>query len=120
LDAKFLRIIEEAYRDDVYSEEYFPFNEGVLWEGLPRTYVQVAGTDTLRDDGIVYAKVLRDKGVEVKLHVYPGMPQGHFNVWPGLRLSVESQVDTTWNVGWLLERGVERERVEELRTASLK
>lgn len=119
LDRKLLGIIEEAYGMDVYSEDYSPFNDGVLFEGLPRTYVQVAGMDTLRDDGIVYAKSLRDCGVDVKLDVYPGVPHGHFNIWPGLGVSVKSQVDTIWNIGWLLERGVERERVEELWIASM-
>lgn len=116
LDRKLLGVIEEAYSMDVYSEDYSPFNDGVFFEGLPRTYVQVAG---IRDDGIVYAKTLRDRGVDVKLDVYSGVPHGHFNIWPRLGVSVKSQVDTIWNIGLLLDRGLERGRVEELWIASM-
>ena len=40
---------------------------------LPPTYVVVAGFDTLRDEGVAYAKRLREEGVEVTLKEYEGM-----------------------------------------------
>ncbi|KAB8260180.1 hypothetical protein BDV32DRAFT_138268 [Aspergillus pseudonomiae] len=110
LDTKSIKGYEALYQQDRLSEDFSPFNSTVPFSALPRTYVQVAGLDILRDDGIVYAKVLRDNGVEVRLDAYPGMPHGHFNLWPHLKQSIKSQEDTVWHFGWLLRRPVSRER----------
>lgn len=37
--------------------------------GLPPAYIQVSGLDPLRDEGILYEKVLRESGVKTKLDV---------------------------------------------------
>ncbi|KJK62753.1 alpha/beta hydrolase fold [Aspergillus parasiticus SU-1] len=114
LDSKSIGGYEALYQQEFFSEDFSPFNSTVPFSAIPRTYVQVAGLDILRDDGIVYAKILRDNGVEVRLDAYPGMPHGHFNLWPHLRQSIKSQEDTVWHFGWLLDRQVPRERVEEI------
>lgn len=36
---------------------------------LPPAIIQVAGLDLLRDEGILYAKVLKEAGVKTRLHV---------------------------------------------------
>ncbi|MFF7231698.1 alpha/beta hydrolase fold domain-containing protein [Streptomyces sp. 2333.5] len=40
--------------------------------GLPPTYLQVAGVDPLRDEGLAYARKLIDHQVAVELHFVPG------------------------------------------------
>ena len=35
--------------------------------GLPPAYIQVMETDVVRDDGIVYERLLREAGVKTKL-----------------------------------------------------
>ena len=107
---------ETFYQQDFRSEDFSPFNSPVPFSSLhlPRTYIQVAGLDPLRDDGIVYAKALAESGVEVRLDVYSGMPHGHFNLWPKLQKSIQSQEDTIWHVGWLLGREVSRAKVEQI------
>ena len=104
---------EAFYQQDFLSEDFCPFNSTTAFSALPPTYIQVAGLDILRDDGLVYGKVLMDNGVEVKFDAYPGVPHGHFNLWPHLKLSIKSQEDTIWHIGWLLGRQVPREKVEE-------
>jgi acetyl esterase/lipase len=111
---------EALYGQDFLSEDFSPFVSTVPFSALPRTYVQVAGLDILRDDGLVYAKALEDSGVEVKFDAYPGMPHGHYNLWPRLKQSVKSQEDTIWHAGWLLRREVARENVEEVVALILK
>ena len=38
--------------------------------GLPPAHIQVAGFDPLRDEGILYDKLLRQAGVKTRLDVY--------------------------------------------------
>lgn len=37
---------------------------------LPPAYIQVSGLDPLRDEGILYEKVLRNAGVKTQIKVY--------------------------------------------------
>lgn len=49
--------------------------------GLPRHLVFIAGQDCLRDEGMDYAIKLKKVGVEVDLHVYPGVPHTFSQFW---------------------------------------
>jgi acetyl esterase len=48
--------------------------------GLPPAYVVVAGFDPLYDEGVAYAKKMREAGAEVELVNYPDMIHGFFNM----------------------------------------
>ena len=63
--------INRTWSPDLKSPLYSPFNSEKAQVGYSPTYIQVCDLDPLRDDGIVYEKVLRDHGVETKMDVLP-------------------------------------------------
>ncbi|KAL6305735.1 Alpha/Beta hydrolase protein [Sparassis latifolia] len=70
--------------------------------GLPPLYVQIAGWDPLRDEGLLYAKLLREVGVKTKVDVYPGVPHGFHFDYPQLQLSAKWERDVDAGIRWLL------------------
>jgi len=49
--------------------------------GLPPHLIFVAGQDPLRDEGIAYSEKLRNNGVPVRVHIYPGVPHTFAEFW---------------------------------------
>lgn len=45
-------------------------------KGLPPTVVGVAGLDPLRDEGLLFAKMLTEAGVPTDVSLFPGVPHG--------------------------------------------
>lgn len=94
------------YRPDVHSELFSPFNWPRGHKGLPPVVFQVCGMDILRDEALIYEKVLREEaGIRTKLWVYPGLPHGFWSVWPDMKTSRRLVKDSVEGLGWLLEQG---------------
>lgn len=73
--------------------------------GLPPCYLQVCGQDPLRDEALIYEKVLREEeGLKTKLDVYPGLPHGFWSVFPTIESSKKFVEESVKGVQWLLEQ----------------
>ncbi len=62
-------------RNDPHYVWYSPV-EAASFEGLPPAYIETAEFDCLHDDGILYAQLLRDAGIEVTLNETKGTMHG--------------------------------------------
>ncbi len=69
--------------------------------GLPPTPISVGAIDGFSDEDMDYATRLRQAGVPVELHVYPGMPHGFDSLLPNLPLSQRAVRDME---EWLADR----------------
>ncbi|KAJ5275279.1 hypothetical protein N7497_005892 [Penicillium chrysogenum] len=71
---------------------------------LPATTLGIAGYDPLRDEGLLYGKLLAENGVPTNVNVFKGVPHGFRRF--GERLSVCKQWDQTMEDGirWALTK----------------
>lgn len=82
---------------------------------IPSAYFQIAGGDTLRDQGLVYETVLREEyGIPTKLDVYPGLPHGFWSGFPTLSASKVFRRDQVRGFGWLLNLEPDAEKLQSL------
>jgi acetyl esterase/lipase len=73
-------------------------------KGLAPAYIQVAGCDPLRDEALIYERVLREEaGVRTRLDVYPGTVHYFWTNYPNLEVSRTFVEDTLKGMRWLLE-----------------
>ena len=66
-----------SYFEDIKADAGKPYASPLLadnLEGLPKALFIQAECDGLVDDGLMYAKRLKDAGVPVECKVYEGMP----------------------------------------------
>ncbi|KAK6525245.1 hypothetical protein TWF694_005391 [Orbilia ellipsospora] len=105
LNKPYLDKILDFLQPDYKSPWMTPFSpETNNFDRQPRTFVQVCGMDPIRDDGIIYTKVLEDNGVEVKLDVYPGLGHGFWNAFPQIEASKKYHQDFIEGFSWLLAK----------------
>jgi acetyl esterase/lipase len=78
IDAASGETLSEIYGSDFNSPLFDSIVSGFDIVGLPPAYVQVAGMDSIRDDGIVYSYVPDNTEVLVRLNAYKGVPYSFY------------------------------------------
>ncbi|EMD36108.1 hypothetical protein CERSUDRAFT_85210 [Gelatoporia subvermispora B] len=73
-------------------------------KGLPPTHLQVCGRDPLRDEAILYEKVLKETGIKTRITVYPGVPHHFHYFFPQIKLSMKFVEESKYGLRWLLSQ----------------
>jgi len=72
---------------------------------LPPAFFQICGLDPLRDDALLYDRLLREAGCKTYTKVYPGLPHAFPWEYPDLQSSEQYQLDIRTGLRWLLHQG---------------
>ena len=72
---------------------------------LPPAFFQLGGLDPLRDEGLIYERVLREEsGVKTRMEVYDGYRHMFWTNWPLMQRSREFWDDMLEGMRWLVEQ----------------
>ncbi|QIW97041.1 hypothetical protein AMS68_002559 [Peltaster fructicola] len=86
-----------------------PLVSPLVWKtgfsSFPNSYFQVCGADPLRDEALIFERLLRvDEKVKTKVDVYQGLPHGFWSIVPTLNVSKKFTDESLEGVRWLLEQ----------------
>ena len=102
-----------AYKPDDKDSRFNVLGSTGGHANLPRTYLQVNGMDPLRDEALIYEKILREEcGIQTMLDMYPGLPHGFWGFFPKLQKSIEFRKDMIKGMSWLLGRSADISRLD--------
>ncbi|KAK5446381.1 hypothetical protein LTS15_009720 [Exophiala xenobiotica] len=107
LDNDMKALFDKAYKADPASPLYAALNTTPLSKHAdiaPRVYFSICGMDILRDDGLIYADILDNLGIQTRTNVYPGTPHVFWSVFSWVKQAQQWKADRTAGVGWLLGR----------------
>ncbi|KAA1468763.1 alpha/beta-hydrolase [Dentipellis sp. KUC8613] len=102
LPASAMRYFYEIYGADPKDEDVYTLLKPDH-KGLPPAVIQICGQDPLRDEGILYDKVLREAGVKTKLNIYPGVPHAFILAFPQIKQGQKYIKEVKAGLQWLLD-----------------
>ncbi|KAJ4302969.1 hypothetical protein N0V90_001860 [Kalmusia sp. IMI 367209] len=73
-------------------------------KGMPPAMFGVAGLDPLRDEALLYAKLLAEAGVPTEIRLFKGVPHGFRRLGPALKASAKWDKCVEDGIAWSLER----------------
>ncbi|KAH6952539.1 Alpha/Beta hydrolase protein [Ilyonectria sp. MPI-CAGE-AT-0026] len=99
------QLLLAAYKPDKTSPLSVPALHPSGHTGIPPTYLQVCGLDGLRDESLIYERILgQENGIATRLDLYPGLPHHFWEFFPQLTKHVEKRTnDTVEGIQWLLK-----------------
>lgn len=97
-------MLQAIYEPEQHSPLWDPFNHPQGHKGVAKAFFQVGGVDPLRDEAIMYDRVLREAGVLTRFNLYPGFGHMFWTNYPEMKKSKEFVEDTLSGVKWLLEK----------------
>lgn len=107
-----MTLFKHNYKPEVSSPLYSPILHPKGHGGLPPFYFQVCGMDPLRDEALIYEKILREEyAVSTKLDVYQGVPHAFWSFFPALKVSTRFVEDTVKGMTWLLQQGRDEDKI---------
>ncbi|KAJ9606331.1 hypothetical protein H2200_009292 [Cladophialophora chaetospira] len=103
LNLEAVELLARTYNGDVYSPLHNVLFNPNGHGKLPPHYLQVCGLDPLRDNALVYERMLRkEHGIATKIDVYPGQPHAFWFIAPQLKASTKYHEDVLAGFEWLL------------------
>ncbi|KAL6241722.1 hypothetical protein RBB50_011255 [Rhinocladiella similis] len=113
----------------MFLRGYQPDNDDAVWwaifnhpkghANVPPAFFQVDGLDPLRDDSIIFERVLRKEyGIKTRMDVYPGLPHGHWSIYPFLKGSEKFRKEQVAGMAFLLNRDPDYSKVVTMTSAA--
>ncbi|KAF4815065.1 AB hydrolase superfamily protein [Colletotrichum siamense] len=92
-------------KPDYYDLRLNPGNASTgQLKGMPPTTLGIAGLDPLRDEGLLYAKLLTESGVPTETHIFRGVPHGFRRFGDKLSESKHWDNVTDYGIKWALTK----------------
>ncbi|KAF2113935.1 Alpha/Beta hydrolase protein [Lophiotrema nucula] len=95
--------VDDVVKPDIDSYLWDPYNHKDGHKGVAKAYFQVGGLDPLRDEAVLYDRLLRDAGVLTRFELYSGFGHMFWTNWPEMDASKRFVEDTLQGMKWLLE-----------------
>lgn len=96
------QFMDSLYAADQKSPLYAPLTWPSGHAKLPRTYMQVCGVDTSRDENLIFEDMLKKENVPTRIELYEGLPHTFWTLFPNLPQAARWKEDTLKGFQWLL------------------